>query len=379
MLPAPSPSTGRNASADSPATSAAGLPSSFSPTQPRRLPTAVDVLEEVEPAGVDDQPPVALDDRVHAVGEQIDRRPRPKPLQSTAAGAGAAARRGGGDGDGAVDRRRRPQADCFPRPGSSQRRDQEREASAVKRLARAPRRDRKRAVTARTVVFRRLCRVGQASQVSRARVASPSSPRATSARARSPARPAARACWRRRSGATLQPQPPMDGVVVRRDRLIRSSGRLSIVVCPSPASARRYATASDGVLSKVVASTAQYWSRLYQTAPPPSGRSRRIGALQKVKVCWPHITCAVAVWTFDRSGRSPLKTNSGSLFISSGEMNVASRVRYAVRIEQGLGRLQRIDDLRLYLRGQLHRIERPRTTPGTAPSTSRSSCRTATR
>ena len=73
--PSPSASTGRNASADSPATSDGRLPLVLLAEQPGGLPAAVDVLEKVEAAGVDDQPPVAVRDGVDAVGDQVDRRP----------------------------------------------------------------------------------------------------------------------------------------------------------------------------------------------------------------------------------------------------------------------------------------------------------------
>jgi hypothetical protein len=48
----------------------------FLTDQPRGLPAAVDVLEKIQAARVDDQPAVALRDRVHAVGDEVEGRPR---------------------------------------------------------------------------------------------------------------------------------------------------------------------------------------------------------------------------------------------------------------------------------------------------------------
>ena len=60
----------------------------------------------------------------------------------------------------------------------------------------------------------------------------------------------------------------------------------------------------------------------------PSGSSRRMGALHAMYSMLPHIVRSTAVCTFDTSVRSLASKKNGSLSISSGEMNVFSRVRY---------------------------------------------------
>ena len=103
-----------------------GLPFVLLAEQPGGLPAAVDVLDEVEAAGVDRQAAVAVGDGVDAVGDQIDRRPHAGEI-------GRGRRRGGRLGDSRRDQDRddaRVTAGRVPRAATA--RDQEGDEEAVR-------------------------------------------------------------------------------------------------------------------------------------------------------------------------------------------------------------------------------------------------------
>ncbi len=160
--------------------------------QPGRLPAAVDVLEKVEAAGVDDQAAVAGEAGVHPVGVEIDRGAESGRVDGRGRGRGrggggrGGGGRGGGGRHGAVDagrlfgrrpaardqeRERRGEAGRAPEQGMSTRRATRQAPQVSRRVAR------------RQVRLRRRAR----------RTASPHS--STSVLAEAP-------------GATLQAQPP---------------------------------------------------------------------------------------------------------------------------------------------------------------------------